>query len=172
MSLLSLTECRATVNTGVSDTNLQAIIDREEADLVDRLGDAGDGTTARTETVAIASGSSNVYLSRRIASVTSVEEAAPGGSYSTVAATAYEVWSAQGIVERVNGAWAGRVRVTYVPTDERPRWKRALIELVRIALERTAMQEESVAKEFSYVAPPDWEAARSNIYRTLVLPRV
>jgi hypothetical protein len=172
MSLLSLDQCRSTVNTGVSDVDLQAIIDREEADLVDRLGDAGDGATARSETVAIASGSSNVYLSRRIASVTSVEEAPPGGSYSTVATTGYEVWARQGRVERVSGSWAGRVRVTYVPTDERPRWRRALIELVRIALERTAMKEESVAKEFSYTAPADWELERDTIYRTLVLPRI
>jgi hypothetical protein len=79
MSLLSVDELRAQVQTGVNDVELQTIIDREEAEIVARYGAHADGSSAIAEPCD--GGACSVYLKRRIASVTSISEArALGGS--------------------------------------------------------------------------------------------
>lgn len=163
-SLLSVAEFRAIVTTGIDDTSLQTIIEREEAIMVSRIGAPNDGVASLTKVVR--GGATNVYLPHRIASVTSVEER-DTGAYTTVASSLYEVWEDGGRIERLYVRWGVRVRVVYVPADDRPNRKAATIELVRGAIERTAMKKESVAQEYSYEAP-DWEYERTRIYRTLV----
>jgi len=178
MSTLSVAELRALVNTGLNDALLQAIIDREELEIARRLGAASDGTT--TSIVETKPGSSaNVYTRRPIASVTLLrEQQILGGTFAVLAATQYHVWTAEGRIERLpaitggalawssGGAWGPLVEVTYIPTDDRGRRKTAIVEFVRIALERTAMKGESVAGEYSYTAP-EWDELRAKLYRSL-----
>ncbi|KPL89990.1 hypothetical protein [Herpetosiphon geysericola] len=163
-SLLTLAELRAVVTTGMDNADLQAVIDREEAIMTSRIGAPNDGIASITKIVR--GSATNVYLPHRIASVTSVEER-DTGAYATVASDLYEVWEDGGRIERLYVRWGARVRVVYVPADDRPKRKAATIELVRGAIERTAMKKESVAHEYSYEAP-DWEYERTRIYRTLV----
>jgi len=169
---------RAVVNTGLDDTRLSAIIDREEIEIARRLGAASDGsTTTIVETKP--GGCANIYTRRPIASVTQVrEQQFLGGTFATLLTTQYHVWTDEGRIERLpaitggvlawssGGAWGPLVEVTYIPTDDRERRKLATCEFVRIALERTAMKGESVAGEYSYTAP-EWDALRAMLYRSL-----
>lgn len=166
MSLLTITQLRAEVKTGLDNTNLQVIIDREEEQMVERLGAHYAADTTVAETHAVRAGCANVYLRRRLSSVASITERDPGGTSATVAATDYEVWAAQGRIERVSGAWKARVTVTYQPTDDSARRRQALVALIRLILERTAMKAESIAGEFSYTAA-DWDVERATIYRNI-----
>jgi hypothetical protein len=160
MSLVTIAEVRAVVQTDRDDTQLQAIIDREEDEMVARLGDHGpDGATFQ-----VRGGGSALYLSRPLASITSItERIRPSDTPVTVDPDTY--WaSGAGVIERA-GTWAPLVTVVGIPADIARR-KQVLIELVRLALEQTAMRSESVAGEYSYTAP-EWERARADLMRRL-----
>lgn len=167
MSLLTVDEARALINTALNEAQLQMVINREEAEIVKRLGAVYDGTTAIVETV---SGlTRNVYLRRGIGSVSAVTERLTiDDSPVTLEADDYFVWSEEGRLERKprGQSWGAVVTVTYISTDDRQIWKQILTELVRIALERTAMKSESVAGEYSYSAP-EWDEARAKLIREI-----
>jgi hypothetical protein len=164
MPLLSVADVRALVTTALDDTALSAVIVREEAIAVQRLGAPGDGTTERIEIVAGVVGT--VFVALPILNVTAVaEQAAIGAAWTTVAAGQYEVDGDAGALHRA-GNWAKRVRITYVPVDSRERWRGVLIEVIRLALEQTAMRSESVGGEYSYQAP-EWEAQRVRLLQRL-----
>lgn len=182
MSLVTIAETRALVKTALTDSELQAVIDRAEADVTRLFGAHPDGSTAVTET--LRGGEGNLYLRRRIASVTTVVE--------TVGATAttltpgwtedYYAWGAAGYLERRSPSttqtwlgtptWGELVTVTYVPYDDRAERRAVIIDLVRLMLERTALKAESVAGEYSYTAPDDWEASYNVVLQRLALPNV
>lgn len=159
MSLLSTAELRDLVQTNLSDTQLQRIIDREENALVRKLGAHGDGVTAVTEQV-VGRGA-HLFLRRPAVSITSVTD------MSLIASTDYTLSVDLGSIYRLSGEWGRAVTVVYVPVDDRDERKAVLIELCRLAIERTAMKSESVAGEYSYQAP-DWEALRARLYRQLM----
>jgi hypothetical protein len=165
VSLITIAEVRAVVSSALDDPTLQTIIDSEEAEFVHRFGAIADGTTARTETLKPYN-HTLVFCSRPIASISSVQERlAITSDLSTVGATAYRVRPNRGQLIRAIGIWGWEVAVTYVAVDERDRVKRALIELVRLALSQTAMQAENIAGEYSYSAPENWQIVRSRIYQ-------
>lgn len=164
MSLLTIAEARALITTALDDIQLQTVIDREEAEMVRRHGAHGDGTS--TITIELEGGKTDLFLNRTIASVTSVRERTLTGSYATVASTDYLSWITQGRVQRLNSAWRDIVEVVYAPGDDRSQRKQVLIELVRLALEQTAMRGENIAGEYSYTAG-DWELKRSTLLRRL-----
>lgn len=170
-SLLTIAQLKAEVQTGLAPASLQVIIDREEATMIERIGAHPDGATAVTELHAVDPGIANVYTNLPIVSVSSIEERQPGGTPATVSSSSYEVWSGEGRIERHSGSWRARVSVTYIPRDQRPRRIQALINLIRIILDRTALQAESVAGEYSYTAG-DFELERARIYRSLGYPEV
>lgn len=164
MTLLDVATVRTIVPNALNDADLVALIAREEAYVERRFGVPGDGATSRSET--LTGESRDVFTTRPIQTVSSVtERSTPGGTPSTIAAANYQVWSNEGRIER-NGRWLRYVVVTYVPQDERDRWRSALIEVMRHAIEQTAMQAESMANEYNYTAP-DWEMQRERIYRRL-----
>lgn len=173
MSLVLVAELRALVSTGKNDETLQAIIDREEAEIVRVLGAIPDGATAITEEHE--GGLKNIYLRRPVLSVSSVTEQDLDDDTATTltAGDDYYVWKAQARIERLpkGATWGELVTVTYVPVDDSARWKQVIIELCRLALERTAMRSEDVADEYEYQAP-DWEAERLRLYRRLMFPGV
>jgi hypothetical protein len=170
MSLLTVAELRAIVKTSKSDTQLQQVIDREEAEVVARYGPHYDGTAI---TEACDGGTCSLFLKRRIGSVSSVSEAQSlGGTAAALTSTQYAVANEGRVIRLSEGTrWGRSVTVSYIPVDDRPLRKQVLIELVRLALEQTAMKSESVAGEYSYQAP-DWEAQRRDLYRRLALPNI
>ncbi len=163
MSLVSLTDVRALITTALDDTQLQAVIDREETELIARLGPHGE--TGLTLTLRNPLGLV-LFLPRQLASITSVsEQAYPGATGAVLANTDY--WYDGAILNRVGALWptGGVLTITGIPADLARR-KNVLIELVRLALEQTAMQSESIANEYSYQAP-EWERLRADLYRRL-----
>lgn len=154
MTLLTAAEFRSQVATALDDFDLQRIIDREEADLINRFGAHGDGASSVTEYVDATGG--DLFLGRPFTSIATIDGAAPG--------TAYTLIGPQGRV--VGGSWRGTIAVVYVPRDDRSRRRAALVDLVRLAIQRTALKAENVAGEYSFQAP-DWEAERAAVYRRL-----
>jgi hypothetical protein len=157
LTLLTIAEIRALIRTDLDDTQLTSIAAREEAMLVSRLGPHGDGVSAVTATATAAGG--DLFLYRPVVSITSV-----GGTVWASLST-LTLYPAQGRI--AGGRWDGAVAVVYIPADDREERRAALIDLIRLTLERTAMKGESVAGEYSYSAP-DWEAERRAIYRRLM----
>jgi hypothetical protein len=168
VSLLTVDQALALIATEVTLPDVQAVINREEAELVARYGaHYVDGATTITETPR--GGGCNLYLKRRIGSVSSISEAASLDTTPTaLASTAYYVWAGQGRITRLpeGTAWGRRVSVVYVPADDRELRRQVLLELVRLALEQTAMAKESVGGAYSYEAP-EWESARRKLYKRL-----
>ncbi len=170
MSLITPGEVQATVASGLSSEQMQALIDREETELIRRFGDhsiTAGSATILTET--IPGWQSNVFVDRRIATVASITESNDG--FASVSAltpvTGYHLFAEEGRIERVGGKWAKDVRIVYTATDDDDVRKSCLIELVRIAVERQAFAREAVAGEYSYVAPDNWEQTRESIYGRL-----
>lgn len=165
MALLTVAAVRAVVETALTDPELAAVIEREEAEAVRRFGPIGDGASPATATVA--GGGASLFLPKAVAALTSVAERAGLASpLAPVDASRYLRWDAQGRLDRIDGVWGTQVVVTYTPADERERWTAVLIEVVRQAVEQTALRGASVAGEYSFQAP-DWEQQRRQLYRRL-----
>lgn len=168
MSLLTAAELRLQVQSGLSNADVQTIIDREEAEIIRRYGAHYDGSAI---TEVCSGGSCSVFLKRRIGSVSSITEAQSlGGTQTTLTSTQYHIVANEGRIIRLSEGtrWGRYVSVVYVPADDSALRKQVLIELTRQALEQTAMKSENVAGEYSYQAP-DWEAQRRALYRRLGL---
>jgi hypothetical protein len=165
MSLVSYADVQAQVETHLDPATIQEIVDWVEAQLTEEVGPPYDGN-AISETHA--GFGRNLFLARRVESVESVTESrALTGVGALVDATQYIVWADEGRLERDGGIWGARVTVVYVPGDNRARWRQAVIDLVRLAIDRTALLSEGVAGEFSYQAPANWEAERRKVARRL-----
>jgi hypothetical protein len=157
MPLLTAAEAQAHIRSDLTEAELQDVIDDEEAELIARLGPHGDGVTPITLNVIGYGG--DLFLPRAVVSVTTV-----GGS-----ASGWTLYASQG---RIAGTYTGEVAVVAVPADDRRKRKRALIDLVRLTVQRTAFKAESVAGEHSYTAPASWEAERASIYRRMIFTSI
>lgn len=135
MSLITPADAQALgIGLDLSDAALQAVIDREETEIVRRFGaNYTDASTTIAESVMIKGPS--VYLRRAILSVSSVSEVTLVGGYTRVlVATDYYAWIGTPRVQRLlMGGWFGdRVDVVYVPQDDTNLRKSVLLELIRI----------------------------------------
>lgn len=167
MSVIGVDDVRSLVRSALNDAQLQLVIDREQALLERRLGAAYvDASTAITQ-VRRGEGA-HVFLPRRIGTVSAVTERLNvDADAETLSAEDYYVRADEGMLVRrpAGTAWGELVTVTYVPADDRAEWRGVLIELVRLALTRTALQSESIAGEYSYTAAGDWDAERAKLVR-------
>ncbi len=164
MSLVSPAEVKALINTSLSDENLQTVIDRVEAQITARIG-APQTDAFATEVVKTMRGEGEyLFMPTEIYSVSGIVE-----DTSTLTSDQYQTW-AGGVIERlpVDSHWGDRVVVTYKPTDDRLMRTQVIIDLVRLVIERTAMKSESIAGEYSYTAPDNWEAEFRKAMRKLV----
>lgn len=154
MSLTTILEVRALVSTGLSDADLQTVIDRIEAEITAKIG-APQTDALATELVRTLRGAGeNLFLPTEIHSVTSIVE-----DTASLTATEYQVWSG-GVIERLplGAHWGDRVVVTYKPADDRSLRKSVVIDLVRLALNQTGLKSESIGGEYSYTAGENWDA--------------
>jgi hypothetical protein len=162
MSLVTVTEARALVQTDLSDEDLQDVIDRVEAEITARIGAPQDEGGTVQITKRLQGGTENVYLPIEIGEVVSVVE-----DGVTLIADEYRAW-AGGVLERLpGGRWGQLVVVTFKPADDRLQRKTVIIDLVRLDVNRTAMEHESIAGEYAYDAPANWEAERRRILKRL-----
>lgn len=139
MSIVTIDAVKAVMSPGVKDTALQTVIDREEAWLAnDPVVGIGPLTGSRIQTLWVTAGDdSPLLLARPTAALAKVVDGAvqlgPGAVVLTGPAR----------IERVNGAWRGPLlAITYTPTDVAA-VKRAVIELVQLALTTSGYQQES-----------------------------
>ena len=168
MSLVSVADLRAFINTSLSDEALQGVIDRVEAEITARIGPPQDDQLSVTITKTLNGEGENLFFPTELSSVVSVVE-----DGVTLTSDEYRIWSA-GVLERqpCSAHWGRRCVVTYKPADDRPRRTGAIIDLVRIDLNRTAMKSESIAGEYSYSAPDNWEKERNRIFKRLTFTAV
>ena len=164
MSLVIPTDVKALINTSLSDANLQTVIDRVEAQITARIG-APQTDAYATEVVKTMRGEGEyLFMPTEIYSVSSIVE-----DTSTLTSDQYQTW-AGGVIERLpdDSHWGDRVVVTYKPTDDRLVRAQVIIDLVRLVIERTAMKSESIAGEYSYTAPDNWDAEFRKAMKRLV----
>lgn len=168
MSVTSVGFVRGLVQTGLSDAQVQGLIDAAEEDITQMIGDPFvDVSTPITETVQ--GEGYEVFVKRPILSLSSVTDYAALSDTTGAALTEnddYFPWKKQGRLTRLGTVWGKKVTVAYVPVDDREKWKAAVADLVRLQIARMPMASESVAGEFSYSAP-HWEAERRKIMKRL-----
>lgn len=168
MSLVTPTDVKALINTSLSDANLQTVIDRVEAQITARIG-APQTDAYATEVVKTMRGEGEyLFMPTEIYSVSSIVE-----DTSTLTSDQYQTW-AGGVIERLpdDSHWGDRVVVTYKPTDDRLVRAQVIIDLVRLVIERTAMKGESIAGEYSYTAPDNWDAEFRKAMKRLVFKAI
>lgn len=168
MSVVTLGEVRALVKSGLSDPDLQAVIDREESWLADRIGAL---TGERTDTFTPGVGDASLYLRRKTAAVVITDAGV------TLDPTDFLFTPSTGQIRRVvgyisarymhvPGAWQGDVTATYTPTDTAS-VARAVIELVRGTIIETGYESESMG-DYSYNRG---KVGRAGLVRSILLRR-
>jgi hypothetical protein len=164
LSLLTIAEARALIASGLSDANLQAAIDREEAWLPSIVGTL---TGERSQTFYIRSTDQDdpLLLQRPTGAVTVTDDG------TALAGSAVRLLRGGTILEKATGSWNGTVVATYTPTDEDV-VKAALIDLVRLRITSSPFVAET-AGPYSYQrggsdATRSIEASRLRIARSLL----
>lgn len=155
MSLVSSETAKKQINTPLGDDDLQEIIDRIESEITARIGAPWtDNFTPSTVVKTLRGEGPSLFLPTGIYLVTSIVE-----DGATLDAEEYRVWGNGGVLERlpVESNWGRVCVVTYKPMDDRFKRIPVVIDLLRLTLERTAMKSESIAGEYSYTAPDDWD---------------
>lgn len=168
-SLVAVEEARALVQTGLTDAQLQDVIEREEAALIRMIGPHHAAGLTVTETLH-GDRNRNLYLKRRIASVTSIVEYLTSTVGTPLDALNFQVWGDEGRVERLLAGtkWPScPIVVTYAPQDDNLERKAAIIDLLRLALSRTGLMSESVAGEYAYTAFENTDEERGRVLRRL-----
>ena len=194
---LAVADCRALVPTPLTDPQLQRVITMIEDDLDNVLGAVQTAALGTELTVVIAGEQADIFVKRPISSVTTVTEYSGMTDTTGVALTEDEefyVWEEEGRLQRIGGSiprgapsvqsvfymtreqfmgssqvglWGSHVEVVYKPIDQHHKREQATIDLVRVYLSQTALMSESVAGEYSYQAPANWEAEKRRIMRRL-----
>ncbi len=168
-SLVSPADVKALINTSLSDANLQVVIDGVEAQIIEKIGEPqSDGYTTQIVKTMRGEGCGDLFMPTEIYAVVSIVE-----DETTLDVDQYQTW-AGGVIERLplDATWGKRVVVTYKPADDRLKRKQVIIDLVRLVIERTALKQESVAGEYSYTAPSDWDAEFRKAMKKLMFQAV
>lgn len=165
-SLLTTVECRALVKTALSESELQAVIDRVEAMITAKIGPAQDDENTVTIAETVDGNGEHLFTKVAFSEVVSITE-----DGQPVDADEYQVYGDSGMVAKKACEWGEICVITYKPIDQQSERIQAAIDLVRLMIERTAMVSESVAGEYSYNAP-NWEVEKTKILRRLMLGSV
>jgi hypothetical protein len=167
-SLVSPADVKKLVKTAMSDDDLQEVIDRVEAQIVQKIGIPQDDDHTVQVMKTLHGGTDSLFLPTEIHSIVSIVE-----DDVEVETDEYRVWGA-GVIEHLplNSNWGSVCVVTYKPADDRPKRKQVIIDLVRLVIERTAMKSENIAGEYSYTAPDNWDAEFRKSMRKLMFQAV
>lgn len=134
MSLLTLTDARALIETDLTDPALQALLDAADADII-----ANAGAHASASQIVIEPRSDTVFLRRDAASITTVVERIDGTA-TTLAATDYRLAGAHMLRRLATGAnprreWGDEIEIVYVPVADLPRRRAVQADLVKLAIQ-------------------------------------
>lgn len=176
-SLITPTQLREHVNSALSDAALQAIIDAEEQEIVGRYG----AHASQVETFWAETPGPYLFPLRPVLSITSIVETLVwmpdmvGFSETTwtLDATDYEISPGGKELRRLltgthgRFRWGQRVVVTYVPVAETAKRVLALINLCKLNLNFTGLDQEHVGgREYSAIQG-DYNAKREAILQGL-----
>ena len=152
MSLVTLADVRAMVHTGLQDADLQAVIDRVEAEITLAIGAPQTDLYATEVAKTLRGTGENLFRPTEIYSIVSIVE-----DDVTLDATEYQAWGG-GVIERLpmGTSWGDRCVVTYKPADDRSKRKSVIVDLVRLVLNQTGLKYESIGGEYSYTAFENW----------------
>lgn len=145
MSFVQLADVKALVASGLTDVQLQTVIDREEAAVARCIGALG-GT--RTVTYRQSDHGTVLRLRRPGRDIT-VSEAGVTLDASSFTASGRTI-------ARTGTYWQAPIAVTYTP-DDAADVTRVVIELVRLAVNQTGFRSEQIAGEYTYQALPSGE---------------
>jgi len=163
-NLVSAEEVKAIAKTALTDTELDAIISRVEGEIIGLIGEPQtDGyDVSLSETYSLNYGLS-IFLKRPIYSVTSITDE----DGVVVDSDNYRFFASQGRIEGKAGfTFNGVFTVVYKPETQTHLWKRVIIELVRLDINRSAVANMQIAGEWSFTAP-DWKKERQKLMREL-----
>lgn len=173
MSLVTVSEARALIESPLNDATLQSIIDRVESEVTALAGSPYASGVAPTLVDNLPGGFNSIFTRRPIAAIQAITDYSSLGDTTgtLLEATEYHLWPDTGQIVRLppGANWGAKVRVTYTPQDDTSKRKQVIIDLLRIVLSRQALQSESVGGEFSYTSP-NWEKEKWAIVRKLVQP--
>lgn len=164
--LVSAETAKKQINTSLPDDDLQEIIDRIESQITARIGAPWtDDSTPSSVTKTLRGSGMSLFLPTGIYQVTSIVE-----DTVTLETSEYRVWGNGGVIERlpVESNWGTVCVVTYKPMNDRFKRIPVIIDLLRLTLERTAMKSESIASEYNYQAPDNWDAEFRKAMKRLV----
>lgn len=165
-SLLTIAECRAFINTSLTDAQLQVVIDRAEAMITSKIGAAQNDPNTVTIAETVVGGGEHIFTRVAFSTVVSITE-----DGVAVDADEYQEFGESGMVANSDGEWGDVCVITYKPVDQRSERTQAAIDLVRLMLERTAMASENVAGEYSYNAP-DWDKSIKRVLKNLCFTEI
>lgn len=161
--IVDVNEVKALVSTDMEDIDIQRVIDRVQHEMELTLGPFQTVGLDQTVTEVQYGGLQKIFLKRKISSVSSVDE----DGEALTEDTGFLTWPDIAMLERLpRGSVFGTVvTITYVPIYE-AEWKTALIDLVRVEIDKTAFNSESVGQDYRYDAK-DWATERRKIMRRL-----
>lgn len=153
-TLVTPADVKALVNTSLADADVQDVIERVEAQVNAKIGSPQTDAYTTQVVKTLRGEGTSLFLPTEIYAVVSIVE-----DGNTLTADQYQTWGG-GVIERlpIETNWGDRCVVTYKPVDDRLKRTEVIINLVRLVIERTAMKSESIAGEYSYTAPDDWDA--------------
>lgn len=170
MPYLTPTQFREHFETDLGDTALGRLIADAESEIDRRFGPAAAVTEMQH------GGGRYLFLARPASSVTQVVEAdvTPFGETEvTLSASDYRIWYGGRALERlVTGTnprdiWGTRVTVTYTPEDDTARRTRVVIDLVKLAVQYTALSSESSGDYSRNTSGTYYQQERERILRAL-----
>jgi hypothetical protein len=167
MTLLTLDEVKAHVETDLEDTALQRIVTGIESEISDRYGstDSAEETVAGTDRRVL-------VTHRPIESITSITE-----DDVTLSANDYRQWGRYRLERLSSGdnprtLWGGVVELQYTPRDDSEQRKLVLVDLVKLELEYRALQSESVGGGDYRANHVDYTRERTRLLRMLAPKKV
>lgn len=144
MSLITIAQLKEHTETDLSDSALQRIIDSQEAEITSKYGPHDTQIQVFEPKF-----KKVLYPYRKVSSITQIIERI-GDTDTTLAADDYEVTADGARIDRLGTGtnpatyWGDRITVTYVPVGESAKRVQVLIDLCKLTIAYTAIDEESV----------------------------
>lgn len=136
MPLLTPTTLRELVDTDLSDTALQLLIDDGEADIARHFGACNPDTNVVTVSHIVGAGDELIFLASPIDDgAVSITRRLQGESVYTSVSAGEFVLDDPWVIRPISGAWRGAsIQVTYESKGAIARRRRVLVDLVRLGL--------------------------------------
>ena len=161
--LISVTELRTHIETDLVDAALTRILNDADDAIVEALGEhKSTGTVSEVHI----GGDKALFFDRPYSAITSVTEHR-GTTNTVLSEDDYRTWYGNRLLERLSleatnpqANWGERVTVVYTPVDDDKQRIGATIDLVRLALQYTALKSQRAGDYSSSALDYDQERAR------------